>query len=89
MYSKVAAMISDVDSNTAENIADLLYEIGRERLDKKEYAMANKWLERSHEVLAGQDLERLSAEAGELRLCVLQASGELDAPRYRKPELNS
>ncbi|KAI9856788.1 MAG: hypothetical protein M1824_005259 [Vezdaea acicularis] len=74
MYSKVAAMVKDVDSNTAENIADLLYEIGRERLEKKEYAMANTWLERSHSVLASQDLERLSAEAGELRLCVLQAS---------------
>lgn len=57
----------------AENFSDLLFDIGRELLDKDQHEMAVKWLDRAYSILATQDLDRLSFEAGELRTSIIQS----------------
>ncbi|KAI9746999.1 MAG: hypothetical protein M4579_007542, partial [Chaenotheca gracillima] len=73
MFAKAAISTRKVDAATAESLADLLFEIGRELLSKTQFASAAKWLERSYDALMSQDQERLSLEAGELRLCISQS----------------
>ncbi|OCK77725.1 SPO22-domain-containing protein [Lepidopterella palustris CBS 459.81] len=73
MFSKSALVGNHLDPATAENLSDLLYEIGKDMLHKKNYEMAVKWLGRSHDVLGEQDLEKLSVDAGELRLSIMQS----------------
>ncbi|KAI9746996.1 MAG: hypothetical protein M4579_007543, partial [Chaenotheca gracillima] len=73
MFAKAAISSQKVDAATAESLADLLLEIGRELLAKKQFESAAKWLERSYDALMSQDQERLSLEAGELRLCISQS----------------
>ena len=60
---------------TAEIVADLLYEIGKDALTKRTYDVAIRWLERAYDVLGEQDLGLLSPEVGELRLSTMQGIG--------------
>lgn len=64
---------NQLDPATMENLSDLLYEIGKDLLNQKQYELAVKWLERSHDVLREQELEKLSADAGELKLSIVQS----------------
>lgn len=80
MYGKASAYLGDVDPSVAENLADLLYEIGRDLLDRHEHEMAIKWLERSYDALCSQSLERLSPDASELRMSTLHDLGQSLAP---------
>lgn len=73
MFSKCAISGNQLDPATVESISDLLYEIGKDLLNQKQYELAVKWLERSHDVLGEQELEKLSADAGELKLSILQS----------------
>ena len=59
----------------AEDIADLLYEMGKDFLGKRNYETAVLWLERAYDILGEHDLEVLSAEVGELRLSIMQSIG--------------
>ena len=59
----------------AEDIVDLFLEIGKAQLDAGSCDMACVWLERAFELLQNQDLERLSPNAGELRLDLLHLYG--------------
>lgn len=61
------------DLPTAESLADVLYEMGSDLLTKQNYTMAIKWLERAEGVLDGQELDRLSMNASELRTSILQS----------------
>ncbi|KAI1809954.1 meiosis protein SPO22/ZIP4 like-domain-containing protein [Poronia punctata] len=61
------------DPASAEKLADALFEIGRGLAKKKNSVLAVKWLERAHELLNAQDLDRLSRDALELRLAISQA----------------
>lgn len=54
--------------SVAEDIVDLFLEIGKSQLDAGSCDMACVWLKRAFELLENQDLERLSPNAGELRL---------------------
>jgi hypothetical protein len=74
MYKKSTASKQCFDPNTAESLADVLYEMGKDLFRKQQYALAVKWLERAYEVLNGQELDRLSMDAGELRISVIQTS---------------
>lgn len=58
---------------SAENLADSLFEIGKDLTVKKNFPLAVKWLERAYESLDAQELELLSREAIELRLAISQA----------------
>ena len=72
MFRKVEAS----DPITTENLADTIYELGKDLLVKKQYEMAVKWLERASETLATQELDKLSTEASELRISILQCTVE-------------
>ncbi|KAK0108931.1 hypothetical protein ONS96_002768 [Cadophora gregata f. sp. sojae] len=73
MFSKSMAAKHIFDPGTAESLADVLYKMGRDLLAKQKYDMAVKWLERAGEVLDGQELDRLSMDAIELRNSILQS----------------
>jgi hypothetical protein len=77
MFAKASFDNKDLEPRIAENIADTLYEIGRDLLKEKQYELSAKWLERSHGILIGQELEKLSENAGELRCSVLNGLGLL------------
>lgn len=72
MFKKAALREQDLDPDTAESLADLLFEIGKDLLRKKQYEMAVKWLERAHNVLTAQELEKLSTDATDLRTSIIQ-----------------
>ncbi|KAI9804595.1 MAG: hypothetical protein M1833_006668 [Piccolia ochrophora] len=76
MFSKASIATTNLDPATAEKLADLLYEMAVSLLQGKFYELATKWLERSNDVLVGQAQEKLSLEAGELRLSVMHALGK-------------
>lgn len=73
MYSKSSIAPDGLGPAMAETLADLLYEMGKEMLEKKQYELAVRWLERAYDTVAEQDLERMSADAGELRLCIMSS----------------
>ncbi len=54
--------------------------MGRELLKKQEHEMAVKWLERSYDALSSHSLERLSADAGDLRMSILHDLGVAHIP---------
>ena len=62
-----------MDTTLVEHLADALYEVGKSLQAKKDYPLAIKWLERSHEVINCRDLDQLTREAVELRLAISQA----------------
>ncbi|KAI9697243.1 MAG: hypothetical protein M1836_004807 [Candelina mexicana] len=72
MFRKASVDDRHLDPNTAESSADLLFEIGKYHLENKNYDLAVKWLERSYDILHKQDLERLSNDAGELRISIIE-----------------
>lgn len=79
MFAKSKQLSSGMDPSTAESLADLMYEIGRDLLGKRNYELAVRWLERAYDVLGEQDIEALGPEAGELRLGIMQTIGILSS----------
>lgn len=75
MFTKCKQLTSALTPSTAETLADLLYEVGKDHLSKRNYEMAIRWLERAYEALEEQDLELLSPAAGELRLSTMHNTG--------------
>jgi uncharacterized protein YutE (UPF0331/DUF86 family) len=73
MFNKAKALRQLLDTHSAENLADVLFGIGRELSNKGEFSMATKWLGRSYEVLNTHGLDRLSRDAAELRLSICQS----------------
>ncbi|CAL3972847.1 unnamed protein product [Diplocarpon coronariae] len=73
MFGKSISAKQFFTPSTAESLADVLYEIGKGLMVKQQYPMAVKWLERAGEVLDGQELDRLSMDATELRTSILQS----------------
>ncbi|TVY81885.1 Sporulation-specific protein [Lachnellula suecica] len=74
MYKNSKKLERVFDPHTAESLADVLYEMGKGLLDSHEYPMAARWLERAYEVLESQELEKLSMDANELRISIIQSS---------------
>jgi len=72
MFKKSLASEQYFDSRTAECLADVLFEMGKDLFGKKQYTMSVKWLERAYEVLHGQELDKLSMDASELRISIIQ-----------------
>ncbi|KAH0544865.1 hypothetical protein FGG08_001094 [Glutinoglossum americanum] len=79
MFTKASFSDKDLEPRVAENVADTLYEIGKDLLKKKQYELSVKWLERSFAILAGQDLEKLGENAGELRFAT---ASPLEVPSH-------
>ncbi len=61
------------DARTAETVADLLFNVGKDLSLRKDTAMAVKWLGRAHETIYCADVEELSREGIELRVAVTEA----------------
>jgi hypothetical protein len=74
MFKKSLSCKQFFDPNTTESLADILFEMGKDLLDSKQYHMAVKWLERSYEVINGPELDQLSMDAGELRISIMEAT---------------
>ena len=74
MYTKASLSERLLDPRTAESLADLLFEMGRELLGKKQFDLAVKWLDRAFAVLNSQELDRLSSDASELRTSIIHYS---------------
>jgi hypothetical protein len=74
LYAKVSLIEHQLDPNTTESLADLLFEMGRELLAKKQFELAVKWLDRAFHVLSSQELDKLSIDASELRTSIIQCS---------------
>lgn len=75
MFTKCKQLATTFTPATAEKLADLFYEIGKDALTKRDYDVAVRWLERAHDELGEQDLDMLSPEIGELRLSTMQSIG--------------
>lgn len=72
MFAKSLSLDEVADkAGLAEKQTDLLYEIGKEQLKKKRYEEAVRWLERSYDTLSCIELDTISADTAELRLCVM------------------
>lgn len=87
MFAKCKQLAPAFTSSAAENVSDLLYEIGKGLLEKRNYELGARWLERAYDILEEQDLEMLSAEAGELRLSIMQSIGQSRSSIIRVMEL--
>ena len=75
MFMKCKKLGKGFNPTTTEQLADLLYEIGKAALVKRDYEVAVRWLERAYDVLEEQGLDMLSPEIGELRLSIMQSIG--------------
>ena len=73
MYKKSISSKESFDPHTAESLADVLYEMGKDMLGRQQYPLAVKWLDRAYEVLTGQEVDRLSIDASELRISIIEA----------------
>ncbi|KAF6805556.1 hypothetical protein CSOJ01_09425 [Colletotrichum sojae] len=73
MYGKAQPILESLDRISAEKMAEVLFEIGRDLSKKGDLTQAVRWLERAHDVISTQDLDRLSRDAVELRLSISQA----------------
>jgi hypothetical protein len=72
MYGKLDRIRSFLEPESAEKLADVLYELGRGATVKSDFAMAVKWLDRASDLISNQNLERLSRQGIELRLAIQQ-----------------
>jgi len=75
MYAKCKQLAVALTPSSAETLADLLYEMGKDSLSKRQYEAATKWLERAYDTLGEQDMDMLSPGASELRLSTMHAIG--------------
>ncbi|KAL8397435.1 hypothetical protein RB594_004238 [Gaeumannomyces avenae] len=74
MYAQVESLLPSLDHNSAESLAEVLYEIGRDlAMVKRDFPMASKWLKRSNDIISSQSIGQLSAEGVGLRLSIFQA----------------
>jgi tetratricopeptide (TPR) repeat protein len=73
MYNKTSVNGRQLDPATAENFSDLLLKIGNDALSANNFELAVKWLARAYAVLSAQEPDKLSFEANELRITVIQS----------------
>ncbi|KAK6602521.1 hypothetical protein H4I95_06458 [Botrytis cinerea] len=73
MFNKSVSSKKLFDHTTTESLSDTLYEMGKALLEKQQHALSVKWLERAYEVLSGDELDKFSADATELRISIIQS----------------
>ncbi|ESZ92874.1 hypothetical protein SBOR_6737 [Sclerotinia borealis F-4128] len=72
MFNKTVSSKHFFDHDTTESLSDTLYDMGRALLMKKQHTLAVKWLERAYDVLSSDELDKLSADATELRISIIE-----------------
>ncbi|KAH8687536.1 meiosis protein SPO22/ZIP4 like-domain-containing protein [Tricladium varicosporioides] len=73
LYNNSKISKQTLDQNTAEHLADVLYEMGKELLLSHQYSLAAKWLDRAHNTLVERGIDNLSMDASELRISIIQS----------------
>ncbi|KAI1745554.1 meiosis protein SPO22/ZIP4 like-domain-containing protein [Xylaria scruposa] len=73
VYGSLEKLVPKIDTVSAEQAADSLFEIGRDLALRKNFVLASKWLERAYELINAQKIGQLSRDAIELRLAISQA----------------
>lgn len=76
MFKNITIAHIAADPASTEELADTLYEIGKDLFTKKQYETAVRWLGRAYDVLSEQEQEMLSHNAIELRLAIMQLLSE-------------
>ena len=71
MLTKLGTGVKELAPSSTEQLADLFFEIGNDHGRKSLHSEAIRWLEKAYDVLASQNLGRLSSDAGELRLSIM------------------
>lgn len=72
MFKNITIAHIAADPTSTEELADTLYEIGKDLFAKKQYETAVRWLDRAYDVLSEQEQEYMSDNAPELRLTIMQ-----------------
>ena len=70
MFKKSMSSLQIFTPGTAESLADVLFEIGEDFLNKLQYENAVKWLGRAYEVIDHQELDKMSTNISELNLSI-------------------
>lgn len=73
MLTNVNFDTDNLEPSSAEELADLFFEIGGSQSKKTQWADAVHWLERAHNILLGQSQHLLSSDAGELRISIMHS----------------
>ena len=71
MLNKANLDADNLESASAEEFADLFFEIGCSQSKQMQWAEAVHWLERAHNILLSQSQDLLSSDAGELRVSIM------------------
>ena len=73
MIGKIKVDPHELEASVAEELADTLFEIGSSQVKASRWVEARPWLEKAYDVLAGQSLEVLSSDAGELQISIMHS----------------
>ena len=73
MLAKIKVDAQELEPSIAEGLADTLFEIGNSQVTELKWSSAIPWLEKAHDILAGQSLEVVSSDAGELQISVMRS----------------
>lgn len=87
MYEKFRNL-SNGEPECAEDLADVLYELGKGLYDRKHFELAATWLERALDAIDDQELDRMSEHAGDLRLAIMQKFGSIIPLAYSQVDTN-
>ena len=71
MLNKVKVVSVNREPSSAEELADLCFEIGRSQSKKTQWAEAVHWMENAHNILLSQSQDLLSSDAAELRISIM------------------
>lgn len=72
MFDKSMTSKHLFDHSTTETLADTLYEMGKSLLKKEDYKLSIKWLERAYDIINSNELDKMSADATELRVSIIE-----------------
>ena len=74
MVNKLILGKDNLEPVLAERLADLMFEIGKDRVKAKQEEAALKWFEGALDTLEGRDLETLGHDAGELYISIMHGT---------------
>ena len=74
MLAKLDSRAKGLEPSLAEELADLMFEIGYSQFKCSVCSEAIYWLEKAHDLLSGQNLEALTNDAGELLISIMHAT---------------
>ena len=72
MLVKINFNPAQLKASSAEELADILFEIGKSQSRRSRWSEAIHWLEKAHEAIAGREL-LLSRDAAELSISIMHA----------------